>query len=59
MYELGVYTMYSGGSAPADMAVNPRRASQGATSIESESNVSRPPEETLAPSVLAHVNGPA
>jgi hypothetical protein len=35
------------------MAVNPRRASQGATSIDSESNVSRPPEETLAPTVLS------
>ena len=34
-------------------------ASQGATSIESESNVSRPPEETQHPSVLAHVNDPA
>jgi len=46
-----------GNTRPPTWAVNPQmgepRGSQGATSIESE-NVSRPPEETLTPSVLAH-----
>jgi hypothetical protein len=52
--------MNSGGSAPADVGGEPPNGrAKGATSIESKSNVSRPPEETQHPSVLAHANDPA
>jgi hypothetical protein len=52
--------MNSGGSAPADMGGESPEAQmdepRGATS---RNIVTAAPEETLAPSVLAHVNDPA
>ena len=48
--------MNSGGSAPADMGGEPPDGRARGQPVE----VSKPPpEETLAPSVLAHVNDPA
>ena len=52
MYELG----QSGGSAPANMGGEPPDGRAKGRRVEISSP---PPEETLAPSVLAHVNDPA
>ena len=48
--------MNSGGGAPADVGGEPPDGRAKRRRVEISSS---PPEETLAPSVLAHVNDPA